>query len=102
ILTLRKEKAQLLGFRDFSDLVLDDRMAHNGARAQQFLDDLHVKTEKRFREENQELAAFAGRPLDPWDIGYWSEKQRAALYDFDEEDLRPYFPLSRNLWNVPN
>jgi oligopeptidase A len=95
ILTLRKEKAQLLGFRDFSDLVLDDRMAHNGARAQQFLDDLHVKTEKRFREENQELAAFAGRPLDPWDIGYWSEKQRAALYDFDEEELRPYFPLDR-------
>lgn len=95
ILTLRKEKAQLLGFRDFSDLVLDDRMAHNGARAQQFLDDLHVKTEKRFREENQELAAFAGRPLDPWDIGYWSEKQRTALYDFDEEELRPYFPLDR-------
>src|SRR6185436_528138 len=49
----------------------------------------------RFREENQELAAFAGRPLDPWDIGYWSEKQRAALYDFDEEQLRPYFPLDR-------
>ena len=95
ILTLRKEKAQLLGFRDFSDLVLDDRMAHNGARAQQFLDDLHVKTERRFREENHELAAFAGRPLDPWDIGYWSEKQRAALYDFDEEELRPYFPLDR-------
>jgi oligopeptidase A len=95
ILALRREKARLLGFKDFADLVLDDRMAHTGARAQQFLDDLHQKTEKRFREENAELDAFAGRKLDPWDIGYWAEKQRTALYDFDEEALRPYFPLQR-------
>jgi oligopeptidase A len=95
ILELRKEKAKLLGFRDFSDLVLDDRMAHTGERAQNFLRDLREKTEKRFREENQELEAFAGRNLEPWDIGYWAEKQRAALYDFDEEALRPYFPLDR-------
>jgi oligopeptidase A len=95
ILELRREKARLLGFRDFSDLVLDDRMAHTGERAQNFLRDLREKTEKRFREENQELEAFAGKKLEPWDIGYWAEKQRAALYDFDEEALRPYFPLDR-------
>ncbi len=95
ILELRKEKARLLGFRDFADLVLDDRMAHTGERAQQFLADLRKKTEKRFREENQELETFAGRKLNPWDVGYWAEKQRAALYDFDEEALRPFFPLER-------
>src|SRR5581483_4060322 len=95
ILELRREKAKLLGFRDFSDLVLDDRMAHTGERAQNFLRDLREKTEKRFREENQELETFAGRKLEPWDIAYWAEKQRAALYDFDEEALRPYFPLER-------
>jgi oligopeptidase A len=95
ILELRKEKARLLGFKDFADLVLDDRMAHTGERAQTFLEDLRGKTERRFREENLELAVFAGRELRPWDIGYWAEKQRAALYDFDEEALRPYFPLDR-------
>jgi len=95
ILALRKEKARLLGFRDFADFALDDRMAHTGDRAQTFIDDLRKKTERRFREENQELAEFAGRKLEPWDIGYWAEKQRAALYDFDEEALRPYFPLER-------
>jgi oligopeptidase A len=95
ILALRKEKATLLGFRDFSDLVLDDRMAHRGERAQAFLDELRQKTWRRFHEENRELAAFAGKELQPWDIGYWAEKQRAALYDFDEEALRPYFPLAR-------
>jgi len=95
ILELRKEKARLLGFKDFADLVLDDRMAHTGDRAQNFIEDLREKTDRRFREENRELAEFAGQELNPWDVGYWSEKQRAKLYDFDEEALRPYFPLER-------
>jgi oligopeptidase A len=93
ILELRREKAQLLGFRDFADLVLDDRMAHTGEAAQTFLDDLRIKTAKRFREENEELEGFAGSKLQPWDVAYWAEKQRTSLYDFDEEALRPYFPL---------
>ena len=93
ILELRREKAQLLGFRDFADLVLDDRMAHTGDTAQKFLDDLRVRTEPRFREENAALESFAGQALQPWDVGYRAEKQRAALYDFDEEALRPYFSL---------
>src|SRR5207249_1361117 len=94
ILRLRDAKAKLLGFRDFADLVLEDRMAHSGERAQQFLLDLKHKTERRFGEENRELVEFSRHnELDPWDVGYYAEKQRAALYDFDEEELRPYFPL---------
>jgi len=100
ILELRSEKARLLGFADFADLVLEDRMAHNGARAIGFLEDLKTKTERRFREENRELFEYRrslegrGAPeLEPWDVAYYAEKQRAALYDFDEESLRPYFPL---------
>jgi oligopeptidase A len=102
ILALRREKAVLLGFRDFADFVLEDRMAHTGARALAFLEDLKTKTERRFREENQELLEFrrsvegaAAPELQPWDVAYYSEKQRAALYAFDEEALRPYFPLER-------
>jgi oligopeptidase A len=102
ILALRAEKARLLGFGDFADLVLDDRMAHRGARALEFLEDLKGKTKRRFREENRELLEFrrsiegASAPeLEAWDVAYYAEKQRAALYDFDEEALRPYFPLER-------
>jgi oligopeptidase A len=102
ILELRREKANLLGFANFADLVLEDRMAHSGQRAQKFLAELKARTEARFQDENRDLAAFrrslqgAGAPeLGPWDIGYYAEKQRAALYDFDEEALRPYFPLER-------
>ncbi len=95
ILDLRRAKAVLLGFPDFADFVLQDRMAHSGARAQNFLDELRMKTEAQFQEENRNLREFAGRELHPWDIGYWAEKQRQALYDFDEEALRPYFSLDR-------
>ena len=94
ILELRGERARLLGYRDFADLVLEDRMAHAGARAQQFLEDLRHKTEAYFEKENADLLTFSGKAeLHPWDIPYYAEKQRAALYDFDEEALRPYFPL---------
>jgi oligopeptidase A len=102
ILELRREKARLLGFRDFADLVLEDRMAHTGDRALSFLEDLKGKTERRFREENRELLEFRRSIEGPdapevaaWDVAYYAEKQRAALYDFDEEALRPYFPLEK-------
>lgn len=97
ILRLRREKAHLLGYADFADLVLEDRMAHKGAKALTFLEDLRTKTEAAFHRENASLEEF-GRTLgydrmEPWDVAYLAEKQRAALYDFDEEELRPYFQL---------
>jgi len=95
ILELRREKARLLGFQDFADFVLEDRMAHRGERAMKFLEELKTRTEPFFARENAALEKFAGRKLEPWDIGYWAEKQRRALYDFDEEELRPYFPAEK-------
>jgi oligopeptidase A len=99
ILRLRREKAQLLGYRDFADLVLEERMAHTGAQAEAFLEDLFGQTKAHFERENRSLAEL-GREIgyeviDPWDVGYLAEKQRRALYDFDEEELRPYFELDR-------
>jgi oligopeptidase A len=110
ILELRREKARLLGYRDFADLALADRMAHTGATALAFLRDLRDKTEAHFRRENEELLEFRralegpqAPPLEPWDVAYYAEKQRAALYAFDEEELRPYFPLesvTRGLFEI--
>jgi oligopeptidase A len=92
ILELRQEKARLLGFRDFADFVLHDRMAHTGENATLFLTDLKLKTDPFYARENAALEAFAGQKIEPWDISYYAEKQRRALYEFDEEELRPYFP----------
>jgi oligopeptidase A len=100
IVELRRERAALLGYGNFADLVLEDRMAHTGGRALEFLEDLRSKTERRFHEENRELYEFRRKlegpqapELAPWDVAYYAEKQRAALYDYDEEALRPYFPM---------
>ncbi|MGH9622586.1 MAG: M3 family metallopeptidase [Bryobacteraceae bacterium] len=98
-LRLRREKAKLLGYRDFADLVLEDRMAHLGERAENFVEDLRRKTEPFFLQENQSLEEMARglgyEKIEPWDTSYLAEKQRKALFDFDEEELRPYFQLDR-------
>jgi oligopeptidase A len=99
ILELRDEQAKLLGYADFPSMVLEDRMAGSAKTALDFVKTLHSKSEAAFRREARELEAFKERihpgapPLAPWDVGYYSEKQRKALYDFDEEELRPYFSL---------
>jgi len=102
ILELRKQKATLLGFKDFADLVLVDRMAHTGATAMEFVDSLRVKSQGYFDHENEALFAFrrelegpGAPPLQPWDLSYYAEKERKAKYDFDEEELRPYFKLEQ-------
>ncbi|GHF49306.1 oligopeptidase A [Deinococcus metalli] len=100
ILSLRREKAELLGFRDFADYVLEDRMAGGGAAALKFERDLEDRTRAAFDAENAELEAYyraqagdSAPALAAWDVAYWAEKQRQSKYDFDEEQLRPYFPM---------
>lgn len=100
VLELRNEQAKLLGYQDFAAMVLEDRMAHTAQTALDFVRTLHSKTDVAFRNEAIELEHFkesvegkSAPPLAPWDVGYYSEKQRRALYDFDEEELRPYFAV---------
>ncbi len=104
VLELRQAKAALLGYADFSDLVTEDRMAKLGTKAKAFIDDLRERSQEAFDRENQELQAYrreieseSAPALEPWDVAYYSEKQRQAKYDFNEEELRPYFPLDRVL-----
>ncbi|MEO7414448.1 MAG: M3 family metallopeptidase, partial [Opitutaceae bacterium] len=100
ILTLRAEKAALLGKKHFADLVLERRMAKSATRALAFLEDLKALAVAPFARETRELEAFkaqqTARPitrLSPWEIAFWSEKLRQERYAFDEEVLRPYFPM---------
>lgn len=100
ILALRAEKAKLLGYADVSDLLLEPRMVRTGARAWDFVAGLTARTRPFFEAEQTELETFArglrgddAPPLMPWEGGYYAEKLRQDRYAFDEEALRPYFPL---------
>lgn len=104
ILELRKKKATMLGYQDFSDLALADRMAKDGETAVKFVDKLRSHVEPHFCRDSDELKHFVKdtfgiepHSLQPWDVAYYVEKMRKARYDFDEEALRPYFPLPRVL-----
>ena len=103
-LRLRHEKAQLLGKANFADLVLEHRMAKNGATALRFTEDLHVKVKAAFDRETVELQEYRAdvlhQPHDlfqPWEIAYWAEKRRRGMFDFDAEEIRPFFPLDKVL-----
>lgn len=100
ILRLRHEKAAILGKVNFADQVLEERMAKDGATALNFVEDLAEKTKPFFQKEIEELSEFRkGKEPDwdgdfqPWDVPYWCEKLRKARYDFDEEEVRPYFAI---------
>ncbi|MGF1449272.1 MAG: M3 family metallopeptidase [Opitutales bacterium] len=100
IVELRQQKAQLLGHANFADFVLQRRMAQSGATALAFVENLHERVQARFDQENTELEAYRavklGQPparLEPWSVSYWAERLRQERHEFDEEALRPYFPV---------
>jgi oligopeptidase A len=101
-LALRAEQAKLLGYGSFADLQTENRMAKSGARVKKFLDDLDGNARGAFEKEMAELAAFrkslegpSAPPIQPWDEPYYAEKLRQKLYAFDDESVRPYFPMPR-------
>ncbi len=100
ILELREEKARILGHEHFADLTILRRMAKTGGSALGFIENLHARIHPAFLAEYKQLAHYkaakSGQPvsdLEPWEVAYWAEKQRQENYDFDEEALRPYFPV---------
>ena len=103
ILKLRQEKAQILGFEQFADLVLQRRMARTGETAREFVKLMKEAVAVSVPSDVEELETFRAEALgldvpeklEPWDVAYWSEKLLKAKYDFDDEWLRPYFAVDR-------
>ncbi len=98
ILTLSKERANILGFETTADYILDDRMAKTPANVYKLLTQVWtpaLAVAKKELSDMQELAKSEGmnQTLQSWDWWYYAEKVRKAKYDLDEEQLRPYFKL---------
>jgi oligopeptidase A len=100
ILTLRKEKAQLLGFDNYADFSLDSKMAEGMAAVQKMFSELVQAARQPSRKELDELRQLAQasgqtEPLAHWDVPFWAERLREKRFEFTDEQLRPYFPLPR-------
>ncbi len=93
ILTLRHEKAILLGFKNYAEASLATKMAPSTDAVFNFLDALIKQTHDKAKQEYADLEAFAGHTLQPFDIAYYSQKKKQTLTSFSDEALRAYFPL---------
>jgi peptidyl-dipeptidase Dcp len=98
IVSLRIQRAQLLGYDTHADYVLERRMAEKYDTVDAFLTKLETNARPAAEREFKMIKDFAAKQgfegdLKPWDLSYWSEKLKQAEYDFDEDKLRPYFPL---------
>ena len=98
IVSLRLEKAQLLGFDCYSNFALDIRMAKNSATVMDFLNNLWSYALPKAKTEANELQKLMdkegkGEKLEAWDWWYYTEKLRKEKYNLEEEDVKPYFKL---------
>jgi len=94
---LRAEKAALLGFANYAELVVDRQTAPDFEAVRTMLNRLAPAAVRNADAEAAALAESAGHPLEAWDWAYYSAKVRRERYAVDEQAIRPYFELDRVL-----
>jgi len=103
IVNLRLELARLLGFRNYAESVLGDRMAETPEKVKSFLDDLYTPSHRGATHDFNNVKDYAVKAghkgeLERWDWAFYAEKLKKEKFDFNDEILRPYFKLE----NVQN
>ena len=98
IVSLRLEKAKLMGYDCYSNFVLDNTMAKNKTAVMDFLNNLWSYALPKAKAEAADLQKMMdqegkGEKLAGWDWWYYTEKLRKAKYDLKEEEIKPYFKL---------
>lgn len=105
IVSLRHERAKLLGFASHAHFVLQERMAEKPETVQEFLENFLEKAKGAAQREFAELEAYAKEldgidRLEKWDSAYYSEKLKRERFDLDDEILKPYFKLENVIQGV--
>lgn len=101
IVNLRREIAQLLGYKTYAEYVLKNRMAGNARGVYKLLDSLidayKPTAEKEVEQINKLARKLEGKDFktEPWDFSYYSHKLQLKKFNIDAEMLRPYFELSK-------
>ena len=98
LVSLRAERAKLLGYANHAAYVLEESMAKTPAKVSELLNQLWTATIPVAQQEAAELQALMDREgkntkLAAWDWRYYAEKLRKEKYDLDEQVLRAYFPI---------
>lgn len=97
LVKLRTEKAQILGYKTFADMILKNRMAKKTSTVMNFINRLSSVYKPKAEQELKELEAFAGHPIEPWDGSYYATKLEEKTFNIDNEELKNYFPIDQVL-----
>ena len=110
ILKLRSEMSELVGFSNYAEYSTQSKMVESPDAVVEFLNSLIELSTPQAKAELIDLESFAGHPLMPWDLMYYSEKLKQKTFSFKSSDLKPFFPESsvfdglfetiQNLYNV--
>jgi len=105
IVNLRYKRASLLGYKSHAHFVLEERMAETPEKVSEFLNELLEKAKPAAEREFKELQNFAKKldnidRLEKWDSAYYSEKLKQKLFNFNDEELKPYFKLENVIKGV--
>jgi peptidyl-dipeptidase Dcp len=99
LLNLKQQKAELLGYRNYADYVLEERMAKSPTKVLDFLNELLTKAKPYAEKEIEELKSLATadgiEEMQGYDHAFYAEKLRKAKFDLNDEELKPYFPLEQ-------
>jgi peptidyl-dipeptidase Dcp len=100
MVSLRAERARLLGYETFSDFKLSDTMAKTPDAVLGLLNEVWGPAKARAMEERDDLQAMAqgqgdNIAIEPWDWRFYAEQVRKARHDLDEAVIKPYFQLDR-------
>ncbi len=99
IVALKQEKAALLGYKNYADYVLEERMAKSPEKVYTFLNELLEKAKPFAEKEIEELKSLAKADgideMEIYDHAYYAEKLRKQKFDIDDEELKPYFQLEK-------
>ena len=98
ILKLRKERVGLLGYDNFADWRLQNRMAKNPENVMKLLNQVWEASTARVNEEVADMQAVANSDnitIEPWDYSYYAEKVRKQKYDLDSDEVKQYLQLDK-------
>ena len=101
LVNIRRQHAQLMGYRTYADFVMVHRMASSSENVYKLLNNLLNAYRPTAEKERQEIEAMAQElegpdfKLEPWDLAYYTHKLELKKFNIDAEMLRPYFELSR-------
>jgi len=100
LLKYRSELAELLGFNNYAEFSIANKMAETTDEVLGFLNDLVKKSYSVAKQEFEQLQKYARdefniRKLDAWDVAYYAEKLKQKEYGISQEELKPYFPAEK-------